>query len=69
MSNNVKVTVNLPKDLLERLKELSNAKSVSMTETIRKGLETELFLTKEEQSGSKVLLEKKDNKIVQLVRR
>ena len=40
-----------------------------MTEAIRRGLETELFLTSEENSGSKILLEKKDNKVVQLLRK
>jgi hypothetical protein len=65
--NTVKVTVNLPEDLVERLRD--SAKGKTLTEVIRKGLETELFLTNEENSGSKVLLEKKDNKIVQIVRR
>ena len=65
----VKVTLNLPEDLVKRLKEESAKHNISMTEAIRRGLETELFLSSEENSGSKILLEKKDKKIVQLVRR
>jgi len=67
--NTVKITLNLPDNLLKRLREQSKQLSISLTETIRRGLETELFLTEEENTGSKILLEKKDNKIVQLVRR
>ncbi len=55
----VKVTVNLPEELVKRLKEESKKSQTTMTETIRKGLETELFLSKEEEAGSKILLEKK----------
>lgn len=69
MSNNVKVTVNLPEDLINRLRAESSKRGISMTEAIRQGLETELYLTSEESSGSKILLEKADDSIVQLVRR
>jgi hypothetical protein len=65
----VKVTLNLPADLVEKLKVESTRLNISMTETIRRGLETELFLTSEENNGSKILIEKKDDRIVQLVRR
>lgn len=65
----VKVTINLPEDLIEQLKIESSRSNISLTEAIRRGLETELFLLKEEQAGSRILLEKKDHKIVQLTRR
>ena len=65
----VKVTVNLPEELVKRLKEESKKSQTTMTETIRKGLETELFLSKEEEAGSKILLEKKGHKLVHIVRR
>ena len=67
--NTVKVTLNIPEELFNRLKEESSKTNISMTEAIRRGLETDLFLKKEESAGSKILLEKKDNKIVQLVRK
>lgn len=66
---NVKVTINLPIDLIEQLKEESKRKNITMTEAIRRGLETELFLNKEEKEGNKILVEKEGNKIVQLIRR
>ena len=65
----VKVTLNLPEDLVNRLKEVSAKRNISMTEAIRRGLETDMFLSEEESAGSKILVEKKDNKIVQLVRK
>lgn len=65
----VKVTLNLPADLVEKLKAESARLNISMTEAIRRGLETEIFLTSEENNGSKILIEKKDDRIVQLVRR
>ena len=64
-----KLTLNLPNDLVKRLKEKAAKHNITMTEAIRKGIETELFLTEEEDEGSKILLEKKDKQIVQLVRR
>jgi|GEM_PF-2843115 len=70
MARTVKVTLNLPEDLLNRLKDASLTRNVSMTEAIRRSLETELYLNKEEQAGSKILLERKgSDRIVQLVRR
>ncbi len=67
--NSVKLTLNLPKSLVDQLKKESERNHTTLTETIRKGLETELFLTKEEESGSKILLERKNQKIVEIMRR
>lgn len=69
MNTPVKVTLNLPEDLVSRLKKESERLHISMTEVIRRGLETELYLTKEENSGAKILLEREDKNIVQLLRR
>ena len=65
----VKVTLNLPENLVKRLKKEAERLNISMTEAIRRGIETELFLNSEENSGSKILLEKEDKNIVQVVRR
>ena len=65
----VKVTLNLPADLVERLKKTSSKRQVTMTEEIRRGLENDLYLSQEEEEGAKILLEKKDHRLVQLVRR
>lgn len=70
MSSNVtRVTVNLPADLIESLKKEASKRGISVTEAIRRGLETELFLNDQESAGSKILLEKEDSSIVQLIRR
>lgn len=65
----VKVTMNLPEKLMKRFREEAEERGISITEAIRRGLETELFLIDEENSGSRLLLEKKNNDLVQLVRR
>ena len=67
--NSVKITLNLPADLVNRLKAESEIRDISMTEEIRRSLENELYLSKEEKEGAKVLLEKKDSRIVQLMRK
>ncbi len=66
---NTKITLRLPSDLVEELRKLSIERNTSMTEVIRRGLETDLYLTKEENDGAKILLEKGNNRIVQLVRK
>jgi predicted transcriptional regulator len=68
MGDAVKVTVNLPDDLIARLKELAGQKNKTVTELIRRGLETELFLAGEEAKGGKVLIEKSDRRMIQIHR-
>lgn len=63
-----KVTLNLPSELVESLKSESAAKKISVTETIRRNLETGLFLSSEERGGAKILLERTNGKTVQLLR-
>ena len=67
--DSVKVTINLPAELVERLKVEATKLNITMTEAFRRSLETELFLNSEEDNGSKILVEKKNEKIVQLLRR
>jgi hypothetical protein len=64
----VKLTVNLPASLVEKLRASAEQDSRTMTEVIRRGLETEVLLNEEEKNGTKVLLEKNDT-YKQLVRR
>ena len=42
---------------------------MSMTDTIRRGLEMDLYLSNAENEGSKILLEKNDKQIVQVIRK
>lgn len=64
-----KVTLNLPTELVEKLKDKAASRKISTTEVIRRGLEADLFITGVEDEGGKVLLEKKDKQLVQLVRK
>ena len=63
-----KVTVNLPADLVQKIKESAAKRGVSTTEAIRRALETEIFLTKAEENSSEILIKKSNNDLVQLVR-
>ena len=59
-----KVIVSLPTDLMNRVEALSTIRDDTVTDTIIKSLETELFLAKEEQMGSTPMIEKFNGKIV-----
>ena len=69
MTELTKVTVNLPTKLLSELKKQAARRNMSMTDTIRRGLEMDLYLSNAENEDSKILLEKKDNQIVQVIRK
>ena len=63
----IKVILNLPSDLVDKLKAESVSRNLSMTEVIKRGLEAYLFLINEESKGSKILIQKSDNKIVKIL--
>lgn len=69
MTELTKVTVNLPTKLLSELKKQASRRNMSMTDTIRRGLEMDLYLSNAENEGSKILLEKNDKQIVQVIRK
>jgi hypothetical protein len=54
----VKVTVNLPNDTVDAIREIANERGVSVTQALRQVIETQRFLHEEIQQGSKVLLER-----------
>jgi len=69
MSDVVKVTVNLPKDLVDAVKELANKRHVTLTEVIRDAIGTEKFLADANDEGSKILIEDKKKNLRQIVLR
>jgi metal-responsive CopG/Arc/MetJ family transcriptional regulator len=64
-----KVTVNLPANLVEKIKISAGKRGVSTTEAIRRALETEIFLTEAEENNSEILIKKSNKEMVQLFRR
>ncbi len=63
----VKLTVNLPEDTVEGIKQIAEKRGITVTEALRQALETHRFLDTELRQGSKVLLEKRDRSLRQLV--
>ena len=55
-----KVTVNLPDQTVQALKELADKRGVTMTQVLRQSIENEQFLREEVNRGSKILLEEPD---------
>lgn len=54
-----RLTVNLPTEILDELKELAEQECVSMTEIIRRSVKAEKFLRKEIEAGNKILIQEK----------
>ncbi len=64
----VRVTLNVPEELLGRIKALAKKEELTVTEVFRRALETHLYLTKEERASSKILLKRAGQPIVEIVR-
>jgi len=52
----VKVTVNLPDDTVQALKEIANERQVSYTEALRQMVDNQRFLYREVRNGGKVMI-------------
>jgi hypothetical protein len=63
-----KVTLNLPSDLVEQVKSMAKLENTTVTEIFRRGLLTDVFLSKEENKGGKVLIRRKDGDMVEIFR-
>ena len=65
----VKVTVNLPEATVEALKQIASARGTTVTEALRQIIENQRYLYQAIQQGSKILVEKPDREIRELVMR
>jgi hypothetical protein len=63
----VKVTVNLPEDAVAFLKGYAESRGITMTEALRRLISNENYLVQEVEEGGKVLIEKKDKTVRELV--
>lgn len=63
-----RVTVNLPTELVKKLQATSSLNNVTVTDVIRRGLQTEMFLNNEVSQGGKILIKRRGNEIVELLR-
>ena len=55
-----KVTVNLPDETVNSLKQIAQQRGITVTEALRQAIENEKFFRQEINQGSKVILERPD---------
>lgn len=60
----VKISASLPRKTYLALQELAGSRGITMTEALRQAIEMERFLA----TKKKIIVEDKDDKLVQLVR-
>jgi len=63
----VKVSLNLPADVVSIVKELANVRSTTMTEVFRRAIGNEKFFNDAVKDGGKVLVEDRRGKLKQVV--
>ena len=66
-NKDLRVSVNLPENIVETLKQLAVRDSITMTEVIRKAIMTEKLLSDEIKDGHKILIEDQSKKFRQLI--
>ncbi|WP_035238714.1 ribbon-helix-helix protein, CopG family [Desulfobacter vibrioformis] len=66
-NKDLRVSVNLPENIVETLKQLAARDGITMTEVIRKAIMTEKLLSDELKEGNKILIEDQSKKFRQLI--
>ena len=69
MSDLTKVTFNLPNNELEALRSLAARRGSTVTSTLRKAIDTEVFLDEQERKGAKILIEEPNGTFSRVIRR
>jgi predicted transcriptional regulator len=59
----IKMSVNLPDNIVQVLKELAAKRNTTMTEVLRHAIGTEKFIEEVQEAGGQVLVEDKQGKI------
>lgn len=67
MSYVVKMSVNLPAETVQTLKDLAEKRNTTMTEVLRQAIGTEKYLEQVSEEKGKVLVEDKSGRLRQLV--
>ena len=63
----VKLSVNLPEDTVSKLREIAEKRGITLTEALRRAISHERFLEDEVENGGKVLVEKPDKTVREIV--
>ncbi len=67
MAKAKRMTVSLSPETVEKLEAIAEEKGITFTEALQLAIATEDYLRKELKNGGKMLIQKKDNTIRQLV--
>lgn len=67
MAKAKRMTVSLSPETVEKLEEIAEEKGITFTEALRLAIATEDYIRTEIKNGSKVLIQKKDNTIREVV--
>lgn len=67
MADVIKMSVNLPAETVQVLKDLAEKRNTTMTEVLRQAIGTEKYLEQVSEDKGKVLVEDKKGRVRQLV--
>lgn len=62
----VTVKVNLGSEVVAALRQMAAGKGVSLTETLRQAISNELFFTRQQAAGRRILLARPDGQLLEL---
>ena len=62
-----RVSVSLPLETIEKLDQIASRHGITMTDAIRRAIATEAYIDKEIQENSKILIQKSDNTLREVV--
>ena len=66
-SQTQRVSVSLPLDAIEKLDKIATRHGITMTDAIRRAIDTEAYINNEIQENSKILIQKSDNSLIEVV--
>ena len=62
-----RVSVSLPLNTIEQLDQIARRHGITMTDAIRRAVATEAYLDNEIQENSKILIQKSDNSLIEVI--
>jgi macrodomain Ter protein organizer (MatP/YcbG family) len=62
-----RVSISLPLDTIEKLDEIASRHGITMTDAIRRAISTEAYIESEIQQDGKILIQKSDNTLREIV--
>lgn len=64
----IKVTVNIPDELVDFLKKTAKEEQISVSDVLRRSINTEKFFIQQQKSGHKILVESDNQQIREVIR-